>query len=136
VLAGARPAAAVRRLGQLPGVEVHGDVADLGPFLASATVAIAPMASGSGVPMKVLEAWASGLPVVAHPWTAAGLAADAQDALVVADSAGEWLRALTGLLTDPQAAARFAERGRELWRRSYHPERVDEALRAAVAAAT
>ena len=136
VLAGARPAAAVRRLGRLPEVEVHGDVADLGPFLASATVAIAPMASGSGVPMKVLEAWASGLPVVAHPWTAAGLAPDAQDALMVADSAEEWMRALTGLLTDPQAAGRLAEGGRELWFRSYHPERVDEALRAALAAAT
>ena len=134
VLAGARPAAAVRRLGRLPGVEVHGDVEDLDPFLASATVAIAPMASGSGVPMKVLEAWAAGLPVVAHPWTAAGLPADTQAALAVADGAEEWQRAVTGLLLDPQAAGRLAERGREAWYRSYHPERVDEALRAALAA--
>lgn len=136
VLAGARPAAAVRRLGRLPGVEVHADVDDLGPYLAAATVAIAPMASGSGVPMKVLEAWAAGLPVVAHPWTAAGLSADARDALAVADGADEWYRALTRLLTDPAAAAGLAERGRALWRRDYHPERVDEALRAALAAAT
>jgi glycosyltransferase involved in cell wall biosynthesis len=134
VLAGARPAAAVRRLGRLPGVEVHGDVEDLDPFLASATVAIAPMASGSGVPMKVLEAWAAGLPVVAHPWTAAGLAADAQAALAVADGAEEWHRAVTELLLDSQAAAKLAERGREAWHRSYHPERVDEALRAAIGA--
>ena len=135
VLAGARPAAAVRRLGRLPGVEVHGDVADLGPFLASATVAIAPMASGSGVPMKVLEAWASGVPVVAHPWTAAGLAADARDALVVAESAEEWRQGVVALLCDQPAAARLAERGRELWRRTYHPEQVDAALRAALVAA-
>lgn len=134
VLAGARPAAAVRRLGRLPGVEVHADVEDLGPYLAAATVAIAPMAGGSGVPMKVLEAWAAGLPVVAHPWTAAGLPADARDALAVADGADEWHRAVTRLLTDPSAAAGLAERGRELWRRSYHPERVDEGLRAALAA--
>jgi glycosyltransferase involved in cell wall biosynthesis len=136
VLAGARPAAAVRRLGQLPGIEVHADVDDLGPYLAAATIAIAPMASGSGVPMKVLEAWAAGLPVVAHPWSAAGLPADARDALAVADGADEWHRAVTRLLTDPSTAAGLAERGRELWRRSYHPERVDEALRAALAAAT
>jgi glycosyltransferase involved in cell wall biosynthesis len=135
VLAGARPAAAVHRLGRLPGVEVHGDVDDLAPFFTAATVAIAPMASGSGVPMKVLEAWAAGLPVVAHPWTAAGLAADAQDAVAVADGAEAWQRAVTGLLRDPQAAARLGERGREAWHRSYHPERVDEALRAALAAA-
>ena len=134
VLAGARPAAAVRRLGRLPGIEVHADVDDLGPYLAAATIAIAPMASGSGVPMKVLEAWAAGLPVVAHPWSAAGLPADARDALAVADGADEWHRAVTRLLTEPSAAAGLAERGRELWRRDYHPERVDEALRAALAA--
>jgi glycosyltransferase involved in cell wall biosynthesis len=90
---------------------------------------------GSGVPMKVLEAWAAGLPVVAHPWSAAGLPADARDALAVADGADEWHRTVTRLVTDPSAAAGLAERGRELWRRSYHPERVDEALRAALAAA-
>jgi hypothetical protein len=133
VLAGARPAAAVRRLGQLPGIEVHADVDDLGPYLAAATIAIAPMASGSGVPMKVLEAWAAGLPVVAHPWSAAGLPADARDALAVADGADEWHRTVTRLVTDPSAAAGLAERGRELWRRSYHPERGTK--RAGLAAA-
>lgn len=136
VLAGARPAAVVRRLGRLPGVEVHADVDDLGPYLSAATLAIAPMAGGSGVPMKVLEAWAAGLPVVVHPWSAAGLPADARDALAVADGADEWHRAVTRLLTDPSAAAGLAERGRELWRRSYHPDRVDDGLRAALAAAT
>jgi glycosyltransferase involved in cell wall biosynthesis len=136
VLAGARPAPAVRRLGRLPGVEVHADVDDLGRYLVAATVAIAPMAGGSGVPMKVLEAWAAGLPVVAHPWTAAGLDAAGRDGLAVADGADEWHRELTRLLTDPSAAARLGGRGRELWRRRYHPERVDEALRAALSAVT
>jgi len=64
VLAGARPPRAVRRLAALPGVEVHPDVPDLDPYLAAATVAVAPMPTGSGVPMKVLEAWAAGIPVV------------------------------------------------------------------------
>jgi glycosyltransferase involved in cell wall biosynthesis len=92
------------------------------------------MVGGSGVPMKVLEAWAAGLPVVAHPWAAAGLDAAAREALAVAGSPDEWHAALTRLLADPSEAARLGERGRELWRRSYHPERVDERLRAAIAA--
>jgi glycosyltransferase involved in cell wall biosynthesis len=134
VLAGARPAAAVRRLAGRPGVEVHGDVEDLGRFLARASVAIAPMASGSGVPMKVLEAWAAGLPVVAHPWTASGVEPAARDALRVADSAAEWRDSIVELLSNPGAARDLAERGREVWRQSYHPDRVAEKLRAALAA--
>jgi glycosyltransferase involved in cell wall biosynthesis len=119
----------VRRLARLPGVEVHGDVADLDPFLQRASVAIAPMASGSGVPMKVLEAWAAGLPVIAHPWTAAGVDAEARGALRVADGAGPWRDAVLELLSDPDVASQMSERGREVWRRRFHPERVAELLR-------
>lgn len=135
VLAGARPAAAIRRLASLPGVEVHADVASLDPFLASATVAIAPMASGSGVPMKVLEAWAAGVPVVAHPWTADGVDHTLRDALVVAEHAEAWRARLLELLTLPDQALLQGERGREAWRRTYSPDRVVHRLRTVLAEA-
>lgn len=132
VLAGARPGRAVRRLARLPGVEVHGDVDSLDRYLAEASVAIAPMASGSGVPMKVLEAWAAGVPVVAHPWTADGVEEGGRDGLIIADSPEDWRRAVVGLLADPEAARDVAELGRAAWRLSYHPDRVDDRLREAL----
>jgi glycosyltransferase involved in cell wall biosynthesis len=135
VLAGARPGRAVRRLARLPGVEVHGDVDTLDPYLAEASVAIAPMASGSGVPMKVLEAWAAGVPVVAHPWTADGVDEDGRDGLVIADSPDDWRRAVVALLADSEAARQSAELGRAAWRLHYHPDRVDDKLREALRAA-
>lgn len=134
ILAGARPAAAVRRLGRLDGVEVHGDVADLGAFLDRATVAIAPMAEGSGVPIKVLEAMAAGVPVVADPWAAGGLL-DVEAVAVAADAA-EWARVLQRLLTDPVAARDQVAAGAEAWRNHYHPRRVRQAVRAAVSDAS
>ncbi len=134
VLAGARPPSGVRRLARLPGVEVHGDVPDLAPHLAAARVAIAPMAGGSGVPMKVLEAWACGLPVVAHPWPAAGLMGG-ENAVAVAESAEQWVETLDGLLRDGAAAERLGRKGLEAWDRFYRPERVEAAVRDAVAAA-
>jgi glycosyltransferase involved in cell wall biosynthesis len=135
LLAGARPARSVRALGSLPGVEVHGDVADLGPFLARATVSIAPMATGSGVPIKVLEAWAAERPVVAHPWAAAGLEEDPAPGVAVAERAEEWVETLARLLTDHAAAAGLAERGRAVWARHYRPEAVRAAILDAVTAA-
>ena len=132
ILAGARPAAAVRRLDRLQGVELHADVPDLAAYLGRATVSIAPMKEGSGVPMKVLEAWAAGVPVVGHPWAADGLEEGAREAMVIAEEAGEWQNALTMLLNDPVAARSQAERGRSSWRDWYHPHRVTRLVREVV----
>jgi glycosyltransferase involved in cell wall biosynthesis len=70
---GASPTPRVRRLARLDGVEVTGRVEDVRPFLFRAAVAVAPMAMGTGVPNKILEAMASGRPVVATPRSVAGL---------------------------------------------------------------
>jgi len=135
ILAGARPARAVRRLAELPGVEVHADVPALGPFLRSARVAIAPMSSGSGVPMKVLEALAAGVPVVAHPWAAEGLSVGGAEAVATPAEVTEWVEELERLLTDSEAARDLGERGHALWQRVYHPERVAEQIRQVIAEA-
>jgi glycosyltransferase involved in cell wall biosynthesis len=129
VVAGARPVADIRRLALQPGVEIHADVPDLEPYLTAARVAIAPMSSGSGVPMKVLEALAAGVPTVAHPWAADGLVRDGRDAVAVASDAQGWVDAVARLLTDDQAAAALARRGREVWRRFYHPDVIAQQIR-------
>ena len=133
VLAGARPAAALRRLASRPGIEVHGDVDDLGPFLDRATVAIAPMASGSGVPIKILEAMAAGVPVVVDPWSADGL--EDPSAVAVADGQAAWASVLERLLGDPAAAAAQAAAGTEAWLADYRPGRVRERIAQAVGVA-
>ena len=130
ILAGARPAAAVQRLASEPGIEVFGDVDNLGSFLARARVAIAPMASGSGVPIKILEALAAGIPVVADPWSAGGL--EDPSAVVVADTEAAWVENLSRLLDDPHAARHQADRGTAVWRAHYAPERVAAQIRKAV----
>jgi glycosyltransferase involved in cell wall biosynthesis len=135
VLAGARPAPAVRRLGRLPGVELHAEVPDLAPYLKTARVAIAPLRTGSGVPMKVLEAMAAGVPVVVHPWAAGGLATDASGAVAVADGAAAWVEVLARLLRDAKAAAELGERGREAWRAHYHPDVIAAKIQSVVAEA-
>jgi polysaccharide biosynthesis protein PslH len=72
-IVGNRPTAAVLRLSTLPGVRVTGAVADVRTYLGKAAVAVAPVRISQGVQNKVLEALASGLPVVATSAAAAGL---------------------------------------------------------------
>jgi glycosyltransferase involved in cell wall biosynthesis len=135
VLAGARPTAVVRRLARLPGVEVRADVPDLRSYLTASRVAIAPMSSGSGVPMKVLEAMAAAVPAVVHPWAAEGLVREAGEAVAVASEADDWVATLQPLLRDPGAAHALGRRGHELWRQYYHPDRIAEQIREIVAEA-
>ena len=63
-IVGASPAPEVTALAELPGVFVTGRVADVRPYLAHATAAVAPMRIGRGIQNKVLEAMAMARPVI------------------------------------------------------------------------
>src|SRR6185503_18715136 len=73
LVVGRSPTAAVRDLGELPGVQVTGAVGDVRPFLARAWAFVAPLRIAQGVQNKVLEAMASNLPVVCSERVLAGL---------------------------------------------------------------
>jgi glycosyltransferase involved in cell wall biosynthesis len=105
VLAGARPAPDVARLDRLPGVEVHGDVASLTPYLGAAWVACAPLRIGTGVQMKVLEAAAHERPVVTTPGVAARLTGmHVGRDLMAAGTTEAIADAVVGLIEDEAAA--------------------------------
>jgi len=70
---GSRPAPEVLALATIEGVSVTGRVPDVRPELLSCAVSVAPLRLGRGVPNKVLEALALGLPVVTTSNGAAGI---------------------------------------------------------------
>jgi glycosyltransferase involved in cell wall biosynthesis len=108
---------------------------DLRRLLAGATVALAPMRCGSGVPVKILEAWSQGVPVVASPWAAAGTTGVPGEDLLVASSPRQWAEVLSGLLQNPSARRRLAANGRRRLQADYSRQAVKAQLLAAVAAA-
>lgn len=83
-LVGRRPDDWLRRaVEQSPGVELFADVPDVRPYLASATVMAVPLRVGGGSRLKILEAMASGLPVVTTAIGCEGLTVrSGQDLLV------------------------------------------------------
>jgi len=127
VLAGSRVPPSLARLARRAGAEVLSDPPDLASVLTGARIALAPMRAGAGQPLKVMEAWAAGVPVVATRWAAAGTsgrdgldaeAAAASDAvrreedLVVADDADEWVIRIVALWHDPERRRRIASSAR------------------------
>jgi glycosyltransferase involved in cell wall biosynthesis len=132
-LAGARPAPAVRRAARAPGVELLDTPRSLDPILAAASVALAPLRAGSGVPVKVLEAWAAGVPVVATPWAAAGAAARPGFELLVAGNPDEWRESVLRLLDDPALAGRLAAAGRARLAAGHSAAALRSVLRTAIA---
>src|SRR6185437_3003522 len=82
-IVGARPVAEVMALTVLPGVTVTGSVPDVRPYLAHASLAVAPLRIARGIQNKVLEAMAMEKIVIASPQAVEGInAARGQELLV------------------------------------------------------
>ena len=94
------------------GAAAAADVADLRGLLAEASIALAPLRTGSGSPLKAIEALAAGVPVVASRRVAGALAIDARDGLTVADGADETARAVIRLLESEPARLAAGRAGR------------------------
>src|SRR6185369_7001352 len=87
-----------------------------------------PLRIASGVRIKILEAWARGVPVVATPQAAAGLEASHEEELLIAADPGGFARAIRRLHADPAFARACVEAGRALLRARHDPARVTEGL--------
>jgi len=83
------------------------------PYLKRASVCVAPIFSGSGTRLKILEYLAAGRPVVATPKAAEGLAVEHGRHLLLADGTA-FAEALVRLARDRGYAEALAQAGREL----------------------
>ncbi|MGH3843201.1 MAG: glycosyltransferase, partial [Pseudonocardiaceae bacterium] len=101
-------------------VRLRGPVADLRAALATARVGVAPLDSGGGMKLKVLDYLAAGLPVVGTPEAFVGFAAPERFALVSTTAAMIDLPPLVEqLLADQRLRRRLGHTGRRLVERSY-----------------
>jgi GT2 family glycosyltransferase/glycosyltransferase involved in cell wall biosynthesis len=94
------------------GVELVGFVEDIREPLAQYAIFICPILSGSGVRVKLLEAFAAGIPVVSTRLGAEGLADTDGEICALADEPEEFARHVVDLLRDPEKAAALAARAR------------------------
>jgi len=98
---------------------VTGLVDDVRPYLAQATVACMPLASGAGTKYKILEALSAGVPTVCTPSALKGLDLKDGEELLVRETDEELAAAIVSVIEQPQMAARLARHGRARLERRY-----------------
>jgi GT2 family glycosyltransferase len=113
IVAGADPPP-LDALGDKTGrVELPGFIRDIRPLLASHAVFICPIRSGSGVRVKLLEAFASGIPVVSTYIGAEGLARKDGEFCLLADEPAEFANRVIELFDHPEKGAELARAAHE-----------------------
>jgi glycosyltransferase involved in cell wall biosynthesis len=106
--------------GTSPGVRVIGEVASTVDAMSEAAVLAFPCPPTSGPKLKVLDAFAAGLPVATTPAGVEGLAVPADAAAVAAGSS--FTDALVALLSDPRRRADMAARARAAVMERHSPQ--------------
>ncbi|MBV8844461.1 MAG: glycosyltransferase [Bryobacterales bacterium] len=94
------------------GIDLKGFVEDVREPLGRYAVFICPILSGSGMRVKLLEAFAAGIPVVSTRLGAEGLAAKDGEICALADSPDEFADKIAELLLTPEKAEEMARRAR------------------------
>ena len=116
-------------------VEVAGNVEDVAPYYRAAHVLTVPLLSGGGTRLKILEAFAAGVPVVSTPVGCEGIEAIPGSHLAVAEIT-DFAAAVARLVEQPHKARVLAVRARTLAREKYDWSVVGRSAVAAVAAAS
>ncbi len=94
-------------------IDLLGFVEDVREPLSRYAVFVCPVLSGSGVRVKLLEAFASGIPVVSTRLGAEGLASEEGGICDLADEPGDFAAKILALFDDPQRAHAMATRARD-----------------------
>ena len=118
-IVGQKPHNSLQALSGNAHVEITGWVSEVQPFLHAADVYVAPLRMGAGTRLKMLEAMASGCAVAATPVAASGLVAEAQKAMLLAETETAFANTVIRLLESPEQRAALGEQAQEAVRRFY-----------------
>jgi len=118
-IVGRNPASEVRALDQQEGIDVTGGVERVRPYYERAGVAVVPLRRGGGTKLKVPEAMAARVPVVATSVGAQGLNVEDGVHLRIADEAGPFAEAVMELMVDREEARRLVQAAYERVEQQY-----------------
>jgi glycosyltransferase involved in cell wall biosynthesis len=124
LIIGMRPTRKVWALASLPGVTVMEGGEDMIPHLRRCAILLAPLRSGSGMRVKIVNSFAMGVPVVSTTVGCEGLPVEDGVHLLIADDPAEFAAKTVRLMDDRGLRRRLIDNGKELVKRLYTPEAI------------
>ena len=115
-IVGARPTEQVKALARMTGVRVTGTVPDVRPYIAHASVVVAPLRIARGIQNKVLEAMAMRKPVVASPAALEGIDATPGEELLLAETEQQFINTTCAQISAPSPEIGRAARAKVIAR--------------------
>ena len=113
---------------QRPGLQLHGRVQDLTPWLNSCLASLAPLRFGAGVKGKINTAMSFGLPVIATDIAIEGMRLQNEKDVLVANQAADTVKAIQRLLLSENLWTRISDAGLENIRKHFSPSSARETL--------
>ena len=111
---GRAPTPAVRKLAEIPGVDVTGRVDDVRPHIARGAVYIVPLRIGGGTRLKIFEAMSMGKAVVSTTIGAEGLPVTSGRDIDIADEPSRFAHAVVHLMRDTESRRAMESAARRL----------------------
>lgn len=118
-IVGKDPVPAIKKMTRNPLITVTGTVADIRPFLWRATVSVVPLLYGAGIQNKILEAMATGTPVVTTCQALSALQAQPGKDLFVSDGPDGFSQTVLQLIADRDLQQKTGDAGL-LYTRTFH----------------
>ncbi|MBL8044986.1 MAG: glycosyltransferase [Anaerolineales bacterium] len=110
-IVGQKPLPTVQQLHGQNGITVTGAVPAIQPYLAEASVYVAPLRMGGGTRLKLLEAMAMRKPIVSTTVGAEGFAVRSGQELLLADAPDTFAQAVVELLRNPALGEKLSAAG-------------------------
>jgi len=113
IVVGKDPSADIRQFGQNPLIEITGTVEDIRPYLWRATASVVPLLYGAGIQNKILEAMATGTPVVTTSRTLSALRTKRDQDILVGESPEEFSGKVLRLIENREFGSEIGNGGQQ-----------------------
>jgi len=124
VVVGKDPPPDVKEFSKNPMITITGTVDDIRPFLWKATVAVVPLIYGAGIQNKILEAMATGTPVVTTSKALSALGAKSEKDIYVADTPEEFSMSVLRLIKNSDVNSAVGTAGLQYVKKQHNWGRI------------